>query len=175
MQAGGDELISVGMSGDGALVYRVALAPSALPAVRRRDLEWAWSVARQSAIDCTDRRGAAAVRLFRFERDGHATDLVLADADARLWADAIDRACGLGTRFGLSVCLRLLGLLDLIASERWATAFCLFRRDGADVHPALVDAAAHLPLTADGRLDQNGVQDAIRGGKILAPPETPTR
>ena len=93
-------------------------------------------------------------------RDGRSTDLVLADADARLWADAIDRACGLGTGYGLSVCLRLLGLVELIASEGWATRLCRFRPDGAEVHPALVDAAAQLPLTADGRLDQNGVHGA---------------
>ena len=60
-----------------------------------------------------------AVRGFRFRRpDGSYTDLALADRDARCWAGAVDRTAGLTSSYGLSLCLRLLALVDLLARAR---------------------------------------------------------
>ena len=72
-------------------------------------------------------------RLFRFCRaDGTSTDLALADPDACCWAGAVDGTVGIGTSYGLSLCLRLLALVDLLASARWAGTLFAVRRDGAD-------------------------------------------
>jgi hypothetical protein len=147
--------VRVGAAADGTLTYLVDLPPEALPAVRGRDLEQAWESARAAA-------GATiwgAARLFRFRRDdGSFTDLALADPDACCWAGAIEDSVGMGTSYGLSLCLRLLALVDLIARAPWAAALCVFGRRGraAELHPALLRAAAQAPLTADARFDESG-------------------
>jgi len=143
--------ISVAETRDGCMTYLVTLGTEQLPAVAGRDLRAAWDAARDAAA--RDAWGVA--RAFRFQRqDGEATDLVLADADACAWAGAIDARAGLATAHGLSLCLRLLALVELIATASWAAALCEFRRDGAALHPALLDAAGRLPLTSEGRLDE---------------------
>jgi hypothetical protein len=149
--------VRVGATPDGTLTYLVDLPPEALPAVRGRDLEAAWDAAREAA-------GAAiwgAARLFRFRRaDGSFTDLALADPDACCWAGAVEDSVGMGTSYGLALCLRLLALVDLIASAPWAAALCAFGRgrrgDMAELHPALLHAAAMAPLTAEARFDESG-------------------
>ncbi len=158
-----DAPISLGATRAGALLYRVALDPSELPSVRARDLEAAWHGAREAAI--ASRTGASALA-FRFApRDGGpGTDLVLADVDALCWAASVDAHARLTTRFGLSVLLRLLGLVDLIARAGWAASLCVFRGDGADLDRRLLEAAARLPLTSDGRLDETGMRDAALAG-----------
>jgi len=80
--------------------------------------------------------------------------LALADRDACCWADAVDRLLGLRSSYGVSVCLRLLALVDLLARVRWADALCALRHDGADLHPSLLRAAASAPLTAEARFDE---------------------
>jgi hypothetical protein len=143
--------IRVGAAPDGSLTYLVDLPPEALPPVTRRDLERAWYAARRAAL--AEQWGA--VRVFRFPRDdgGH-SDLVLADRDASCWAGALDAIYGIGTRQGLSLCLRLLALIDLLAQSPWAMPLVRLARDGAEPDPALLHAAATEPLTSEARFDQ---------------------
>ncbi len=157
--------IEVGETG-GRLTYLVPGAPDQLPPVRGRELQAAWDAARAAATDANADWGRlAVVRAFRFRcPDGAPTDLLLADPDACAWAGAVDRRQGLTTRTGLSLCLRLLGLVELIARARWTEAFCAFRPDGAELHPALLDAAGRLPLTADGLLDETGLRATLGVG-----------
>lgn len=150
--------IHVGAGPNGSVTYLVALPPEELPAVHRRDLERAWYAARDAAL--AQRWGVA--RFFRFERpDGSFGDLALADRDACCWADAVDGTVGLRSSYGLSVCLRLLALVDLLARVRWADSLCLLERDGAELHPSLLRAAASAPLTAEARFDETGFRSRL--------------
>jgi hypothetical protein len=145
--------IRVGTGPDGALTYWVNLPPEALPPVTSRDLERAWYAARRAAL--AEQWGA--VRVFRFIRpDGDPSDLVLADRDASCWAAALDTIYGMGTSQGLSLCLRLLALIDLLAQSPWALPLMRLAPDGADPDPALWRAAAIEPLTREARFDQSG-------------------
>lgn len=150
--------VHVGSGPDGSLTYLVDLPPEELPPVHRRDLERAWYAARDAAL--ADRWGVA--RGFRFRReDGSYSDLALADRDACCWASAVDHTVGLRNSYGLSVCLRLLALVDLLARARWADSLCLLQRDGAELHPVLLRAAATTPLTADARFDESGFRGRL--------------
>lgn len=143
---------------DGTLTYLIDLPPEALPPVRTRDLAAAWDEARAAAI--AERWGVA--RLFRFRRaDGSCTDLALADADACCWAGAVDSSVGMQSSYGLSLCLRLLALIDLLARAPWAGRRLALRRDGAAIEPALLSAAATEPLTGDARFDESGLRDRV--------------
>jgi hypothetical protein len=145
--------IRVGGEPGGPVTYLVDLPPEALPSVCKRDLERAWYAAREAAL--AERQGA--VRGFRFSRpDGSHTDLALADRDARCWVGAVDRTVGISSASGLSLCLRLLALIDLLARAPWARSLFHLARDGAEFHPALLRAAASQPLTRDGRFDEAG-------------------
>ena len=154
---------------DGAFTYLVAIAPEALPPVRGRDLADAWDAARTAA----SAEAWGAPRFFRFARgDGATTDLALADPDASCWAAAVDRSVGLGSTLGLSLCLRLLGLVDLLAHARWAAKLFAVRRDGAEIDPALLHAAATLPLTHEARLDEIRVRASLAQARLSAPHHT---
>jgi hypothetical protein len=145
------QTIRVGDGPAGAVTYLVAVPPEALPTVCKRDLELAWHAAREAAI--AEHGGTA--RAFRFTRpDGSHTDLALADRDARCWVGAVDRCVGLRTTRGLSLCLRLLALVDLLARAAWVRPLFTLARDGAEFHPALLRAAASQPLTRDARFDE---------------------
>ena len=147
--------VQVQARADGALVYVVALPPEALPPVRARDLAAAWDAARNAAL--AERWGTA--RFFRFRRaDGTCTDFALGDADACCWAGAVDGTVGMASCYGLSLCLRLLALVDLLARADWAGPLVALRRDGAAIQPALMQAAATHPLTPDGRFDESGLR-----------------
>lgn len=144
-------LVRVGRGAGGLTTYLVDLPPETLPAVTGRDLERAWYAAREAAISAD--WGAA--RGFRFRRaDGGYLDLSLEDADARCWAGAVDGTVGMATCYGLSVCLRLLALVDLLARAGWAGQVVRLARDGAELHPGLLRAAACLPLTPEARFDE---------------------
>lgn len=162
--------IRVGSSPDGLMTYLVDLPPEALPTVCKRDLERAWYAARDAAL--AERQGA--VRGFRFNRpDGSHTDLALADRDARCWVGAVDGTVGIATANGLSLCLRLLALIDLLARAPWARTLLHLARDGAEFHPALLRAAASQPLTRDARFDETGFRTRLSrfvgGFQIEAP------
>jgi hypothetical protein len=150
--------VHVGARSDGSLTYLVAVPPEDLPSVHRRDLERAWHAAREAAL--SERWSVA--RFFRFQRpDGSFGDLALADPDACCWAGAVDRTVGLRNSYGLSVCLRLLALVDLLARVRWADSLCQLQRDGAELHPSLLRAAATMPLTAEARFDETGFRSRL--------------
>lgn len=169
-------MIQVGQPRDGVLTYLVDTSPEALPPVAGRDLLHAWERAREGAIAAA--WGAA--RLFRFRRpDGSTTDLVLADPDARCWAAAVDATTGMHTSYGLSLCLRLLALVDLLARAPWTRGLYRLQRGGAELDPALVRAASALPLTAEARFDEQRLRGRLAalpsqpGRQAPLPPETP--
>jgi hypothetical protein len=150
--------VHVGAGPDGSLTYLVDMPPEELPPVHRRDLERAWHAARDAAI--MQRWGVA--RFFRFRRDdGSFGDLALADRDACCWAGAVDVTLGMRKSYGLSVCLRLLALVELLARVRWADSLCQLQRDGAELHPVLLRAAASAPLTPDARFDETGFRSRL--------------
>lgn len=152
--------IKVGRTRDGAVAYVVDVPPEALPPVLVRDLAAAWDAARDAAADSA--WGTA--RLFRFRRpDGSVTDLVLSDEDARCWAGAVDGTVGMKTSYGLSLCLRLLALVDLMARASWMRSLFRIGRAGTALHPALLAAAATAPLTPDARFDETGFRRRLSG------------
>ena len=161
--------IQVARTRDGTVTYLVDLPPEALPPVRGRDLAAAWDQARDAA------RNAAwgAARLFRFHRpDGGTMDLELSDEDARCWAAAVDDAVGIGTSHGLSVLLRLLALVDLLARAPWTAGLFQIGRGGTTLHPALLNAAAEAPLDAEARFDETRFR--ARLARPLAGPLAPS-
>lgn len=143
--------VRVGAAEDGSIRYLVQMEPDALPPVLKRDLETAWDAVQNL------RRWASqdVARGFRFLReDGSAMDLLIVDQDARSWASAVDRLAGLHTSYGLSLCLRLLALIDLLG--RWREASRLVDRGGPEIrpHPSLLRTAAAAPLDGNGRFDE---------------------
>ena len=158
--------IRVSQTRDGTLTYLVDTAPDALPPVRSRDLAAAWDAAREAA--CSAEWGLR--RLFRFRQaDGSTTDLALADQDACCWAGAVDQTCGTATPYGMSVCLRLLALVDLLAHAPWTGGMCQIGRAGALLDPLLIKAASTTPLTNQAGFDETAIRarqprpDAHRG------------
>jgi len=145
-----DDAIRLSAHDAGALRYEVPLPPECLPGVAGRDLLAAWDAAREAAT-------AAAwgePRAVSFRRaDGGSTVLMIADEDARCWAAAVDGTVGLSSLYGMAVCFRLLALIEVMATAPWARGLFALDRDGAEIHPALVRAAARLPLAADARFD----------------------
>jgi len=135
---------------DGAWLYLVSLPPEALPPVRKRDVELAWESAHSAAR--SGRWGE--VRAFRFLRaDGSHEEMLLADANAACWAAAVDRMLGLGNVSGLSLCLRLLALVDLMAGARWLDGLHRMRHGAAELDVALLRLAATAPLGREGGFD----------------------
>ena len=150
--------VQVRAAGDGTLTYLVDVPPEALPPVRLRDLAAAWDAASNAAIAAR----WDMVRLFRFRRaDGSVTDLALADPDACCWAGAVDGTVGIGSAYGLSLCLRLLALIDLLARARWADRFFTITRDGAELHHALLHGAATAALTREARFDETELRARV--------------
>ncbi len=142
--------IRLGASPDGTLTYQVDHAASELPPVRGRDILAAWGLAREAASSAA----WDSARAFRFRnRESGWTDLRLDDRDAQCWAGAVDRALGLQTQYGLSVCLRLLALIDLLASLPWLARRAALGRCGGEPHSALLRLAAESALTDDARFD----------------------
>jgi hypothetical protein len=132
----------------GEILHVLGAPASALPRVAKRDLEQAWEHAGASPV-------AAPPRQFRMPtRNGAPVDLVLRDPDAAAWAAAIERSIGLSTAHGVSVCLRLLALVALMAQSAWARDWFELRRDGARIRPELLHAAALAPLTEEGGFDE---------------------
>lgn len=137
--------------GPGHLLYRVAVEPAAMPPVPLHDLQAAWDAARADSLSAT----WGVHRSFRFQRrDGRTTDFDLVDRDARTWAGAVDRLAGLSTLSGLSLCLRLLALVHLLATSPWAAAYLSSTRGGARIDRALMRAAARADLTDEARFDE---------------------
>jgi hypothetical protein len=157
-------LVRVVQAGDGSLTYLVGVGPDRLPPVRSADLDEAWDAARRAA--CGSEWGLP--RLFRFlQEDGSTLDLALADEDACCWARAVDHTTGMQTTYGLSLCLRLLALVDLLARAPWTGAHCRIARAGATLDPLLVRTAATAPLTNQADFDESLFR--VRLGRSAAP------
>jgi len=147
--------IHVARTPAGALTYAVPVPPERLPAVQPTELLSAWSLARRGAAQ----RLWGPPRLLRFARPGgEATEIAIADADAGAWAEAIDAAIGLGTLPGLALCLRLLALVEVLARVPALAPLFDVSAEGIELHPALLDAAATLPLDAGARLDESAIR-----------------
>jgi hypothetical protein len=135
--------------------------------VRPRDLHAAWDSARGAAIAQQWGRPL----MLRFRRpDAEETELALADADACCWAAAVDATVGLASPYGLSVCLRLLALVELLPREPWALPLVALNRDGASVHPSLLRAASVAPLTPHATFDAGTLREALRQEAALPAP-----
>ena len=147
--------IRVARAPDGVLAYAIPLPPESLPAVAPRDLEGAWDRARAAAS--AERWGAPRRLLFR-RADGSAQELLLADADAACWAEAVDAAHDLGTLGGLALCLRLLALVDVMTRAPWLRGMYSLGAEGIEFHPALLRAAAAMPLDGAARFDETGLR-----------------
>jgi hypothetical protein len=155
----------------GEILHLVPYLPAALPAVTKRDLEQAWEVARAAAL--APPPGSTFPRPkthgFRFlEAAAPPLDLVLTDSDAANWADAIDAVASLSTAYGISVCLRLMALYELMATQPWARKWFNLSRAGLEFHPALLQAAALSPLTPTGGFAETSL-------RALLPAENPRR
>ncbi len=157
--------LHVGRALDGTVTYLVDRSPAALPPVQGRDIAAAWDAARNAALGAV--WGAGRRFCFKAE-DGATVELALHDRDARCWAGAVEITTGLQTLYGLSLCLRLLALVDLLARARWADSLCQVRRGGAELHPALLRAAASTELTNDARFDETRFRAGL--GVLAAPP-----
>ena len=66
----------------------------------------------------------------------------------------MDTLASVGTSRGLSLCLRLLALVDLLGRASWLSGLFRIARSGAMLHPALLAAAAIAPLDAEARFDE---------------------
>ncbi|MCB4820995.1 hypothetical protein [Roseicella aerolata] len=147
--------IRVARSPAGALTYVIPIPPEHLPPVPPAELLSAWSLARRAAA--LELWGPP--RLLRFARPGgDSTELAIADADAGCWAEAIDNEVGLGTLPGLALCLRLLALVEVLARVPALAPLFDVTPDGIDLHPALLEAAASMPLDAVARFDEAGLR-----------------
>ncbi len=162
--------IQVARLPDGALAYAVALPPEDLPPVKPRDLVAAWDLAREGAA----LQHWGPLRLLRFQRaDGSSTEIAIADADAGCWAEAIDAGFGLGTLRGLSTCLRLLALVEVLPRLPWLAGLFSIGPGGVELHPSLLAAAARLPLDAGARFDETGLRRLLSRSLPESMPEPP--
>ena len=140
---------------DGTLIHVVAAPPGALPEVSPSALLSAWDAAREAAA--AGRWGVA--RRFVFDAASGPVGIAITDRDACCWADAVDRSADLGTAFGLSLCLRLLALVEVMGRSAWLAGLFTVTAEGVALHPALLRAAASLPLDSGARFDA----EALRG------------
>lgn len=132
-------------------LYRVTMPAAALPPVPVRELEAVLDAARAASLADGETRH----RSFRFlGADGLVADFDLADPDARVWAEAVDRRAGLATLGGMSLCLRLLALVHLMTTVPWASLYLSAAQDGPRIDRSLLRAAARTDLTEEARFDE---------------------
>ena len=135
----------------GALRHEIGVPAAALPAVRPSALEAAWEAARASAE--AGLWGPA--RLIAFP-DG--VEIALTDADAACWAEAMARRTGMESLGDLALCLRLLALVEVLGRASWLRGMFAITAEGAEFHPALLAAAARVPLDATGRFEDGALR-----------------
>jgi hypothetical protein len=82
----------------------------------------------------------------------------------------VDATVGLASPYGLSICLRLLALVEVLPRAPWALPLVAINRDGAAIHPSLLRAAAQAPLTPDATFDADRLREALRREAALAAP-----
>lgn len=156
-----DAAIGVAEDASGALAYAIPCPPESLPAVRPGALLAAWDAAREGAA--AGRWGPPRTLVFR-RKDAEPTVLAIADRDARCWAEAVDRGADLGTIAGLSLCLRLLALVEVMGRAQWLAGMFDVTAHGVDLHPALLRAAAAMPLDAGARFDAEALRRLLSRG-----------
>jgi hypothetical protein len=150
--------IEVGTTQDGTVIYQVPHSPAELPPVLKRDLLRAWEAARRAAL--AEQPGPG--RAFRFARpDGGVTAMALTDRDAQCWAGAADATQPLSGLYGLSVCLRLLALIELLTAAAWAKPYARVTRTGTELDPALLRLAAEAMLGDDGHFDARALRASL--------------
>ena len=92
---------------------------------------------------------------------------------------AIDAAVGLETLRGLALCLRLLALVEVLTRAAWLGPLYDVTPEGIDLHPALLSAAATMPLDAAARFDEAGLRRLLSRplpqGSAAGRPITSTR
>jgi hypothetical protein len=153
--------IRVAEDAEGGLAYAVPCPPEALPAVAPRALRAAW----RAAHDRARAGGWGPPRTLLFAReDAPPSTLALADRDARAWAEAVDRDADLATLGGLALCLRLLALVEVMGRAAWLRPYFALGPEGAELHPALLGAAATLPLDAAARFDAEALRRLLSLG-----------
>ncbi len=146
---------------DGKILHLVPHPAATLPAVTKRDLEQAWEAARDAA---QAPHPASATHFFRFAQgSAPPLDLAVTDRDAAAWAGAVDRIADLSTAHGISVCLRLLALIELMGRAAWTRAWFSLTRAGLEFHPALLQAAALSPLTDTGGFAETALRALLPG------------
>jgi hypothetical protein len=139
---------------DGEVLHLVASPPAALPTVTKRDIEQAWDAAQAGTAGI-----AAPPRGFRFARpEGAPIELILNDRDAAAWAVAVDGIADLSTPRGISLCLRLLGLVELMSRAGWIRPWFTLGRAGTEIAPALLHAVAQSPLNEAGGFDETALR-----------------
>ncbi|WP_233256315.1 hypothetical protein [Falsiroseomonas bella] len=156
-----DTAIRVAEDAHGALAYAIPCPPERLPAVRPEALLAAWDAARAGAA--AGRWGPARTLVFR-RANAEPTVLAIADRDARCWAEAVDRGAGLCTLAGLALCLRLLALVEVMGRAEWLIGLFDVTPQGVDLHPALLRAAAGMPLDAGARFDAEELRRLLSRG-----------
>ncbi len=145
----------------GEILHLVPHTAAALPSVTKRDLEQAWEAAHDAALAP---RHDAATHVFRFaQNETPPLDLLIADQDAANWATAVDRVADLSTAHGISVCLRLMALVELMGRAAWARAWFRLSRANFEFHPALLQAAALSPLTETGGFAETALRALLPG------------
>ena len=164
-----NQRVCVGMSrfdfsrdASGRITILVTCPIQDLPAVRPAELKQAWdtaSVAVRQGLRLTDNDPYG---LAFKDRSGQSVDLIFHDSDAHLWAVAIHRAFDLSTIKGLSLCLRMLALYQLMAGQSWAR--CCFKVDKnrpITIENRLLREAALTNLTETGGFDQAALKRQI--------------
>ena len=87
--------------------------------------------------------------------------LSLTDPDAACWAEAMARHVGLESLGGLSLCLRLLALVEVLGRAPWLRGMFSLGPEGAEFHPALLAAAAAAPLAPTGGFDDRALRSML--------------
>ena len=156
-----DAEIRVAEDAAGALAYAVPCPPESLPPVRPEALLAAWQAARAGAA--AGRWGPPRTLFFR-RAGAEPTVLSIADRDARCWAEAVDRGADLRTLAGLALCLRLLALVEVMSRATWLAGMFDVTAEGVDLHPALLRAAAAMPLDSAARFDAEALRRLLSRG-----------
>ena len=160
--SGGDIGTEYGPSGE--VLHLIPFSPAALPSVSGSHLERAWDAAHAAARDARPWRPPTR-HGFCFRHPGaEPLDLLLADRDAASWTDGVETVADLSSAYGISLCLRLLALVALMASAAWLRPWFSLGGGGIAIHPTLLRAAALAPLTPTGAFAETSLRALLPDG-----------
>lgn len=146
----------------GRILIDSPLPPDNLPAVRPGDLMKAWEAATVAA-ELGLEIGPGAANGVTFRGPGGEVTLLFEDVDVQVWIAGLEHSVGLETPFGISLCFRLLGLIELMATQGWTRPlFEVGGPEGPEIHPALFRVAATMPLGRDARFDSREFERRTR-------------